>query len=179
MIALVDGEATVLGTVGSGDRQQQEITTIQADVAELGTVVANKASIADLNAQTARINTLETSKANVADLEANYAKLDATNVGTATIRDAWITALLVQSGLLAQTGTIYTLDAIQVNADRITAGTIDVQRLVVTVNGHKYLVQFDAQGNPTYVKLDGDAIQDLTITADKLVANTITTNQIT
>ena len=49
MIALINGEATVLGTVGSGDKQEGKINTITADVAELGTVVAGKASIADLN----------------------------------------------------------------------------------------------------------------------------------
>ena len=306
MIALINGEATVLGTVGSGDRQQTEINTISADVAELGTVVAGKASIGDLNTQTARIDSLETNKAdvsdltaatarigsletdntsikgrltaaegnittltsdkanvsdltaatgritsletdntsvknrltaaegnittlttnkadisalnaatarigtletnaltadsavitnlqtnkvNVSDLQADYitanqiaaayAKVDATNINTATIRSAWLDSLMVQTGLLAQSGTIYTLDAIQLNADRITAGTIDVQRLLVTVNNHKYLVQFDAQGNPTYVKLDGDAIEDLTITADKIVAGAITADKIT
>lgn len=86
---------------------------------------------------------------------------------------------MVQTGLLAQSGTIYTLDAIQLNADRITAGTIDIQRLIVTMNGHKYLVQFDASGTPSYQKLDGDVIQDLTITADKIVAGAITAEKIT
>jgi len=81
---------------------------------------------------------------------------------------------MVQTGLLAHEGTIYTLDAIQLNADRITAGTIDVQRLIVTVDGHKYMVQFDAQGTPSYQKLDGDVIEDLTITADKIVAGAVT-----
>ena len=210
MIALINGEATVLGTVGSGDKQEGKINTITADVAELGTVVAGKASIADLNAATGRISTLETdnisvknrldtaegnitsltaNKADISELHTNYitanqiaasyAKVDASNINTATIRNAWIDEVMVQSGLLANTGTVYTLDAIQLNADRITAGTIDVQRLLVTVNNHKYLVQFDAQGNPTYVKLDGDAIEDLTITADKIVAGAITAEKIT
>ena len=259
MIALINGQPTVLGTVGSGDRQEQEINTISADVAVLGTVVAGKASISDLNAATARITSLETNKADVTDLNAtnaqvqnlrttkaaitdlqatnanvtalqtskadvtdlnaakgrittlegdyanlntvvagkvdtntltanyitasqiatDYAKVDATNINTATIRNAWVDKVMVQSGLLANQGTVYTLDAIQLNADRITAGTIDVQRLIVTVDNHKYMVQFDAQGTPSYQKLDGDIIQDLTITADKIVAGAVTAQKIT
>lgn len=204
MIALVNGEATVIGVVGSGDNINDELTTISADVADVGVLVAGKADIEDLDAATARIDTIEgnyltansavitnlqTNKVDTSTLTANYitsnqiaanyAKLDASNITTATIRDGWIDKLMVQSGLIAHTGTIYTLDAIELNADRITAGTLDIQRLIVSVDGHKYLVQFDGQGQPTYQKLDGDVIQDLTITADKIVAGTITADKIT
>ena len=204
MIALVNGEATVIGTVGKGDEVADELTTISADVGELGTLVAGKANIDDLSAAVARINTLE-ANALTADsaiikslqsdkvdtstltanyitsdqISANYAKLDATNITQASVRDAWIDKLMVQSGLIAHTGTIYTLDAIQLNADRITAGTIDVNRLIVNNNNHKYLVEFDSQGAPVYKKLDGDIIEDLTITADKIVADSITADKIT
>lgn len=239
MIALINGQPTVIGTVGSGDRQQEEINVISADVAVLGTVVAGKADITDLqatnatvqnlqttkadvtelNAATASITALQTSKADVTELNAakgrittlegdyanlntvvagkvdtntltanyitssqiasSYASIDAANVNSATLRNAWVDKVMVQSGLLAHQGTVYTLDAIQLNADRITAGTIDVQRLIVTVDNHKYLVQFDAQGTPSYQKLDGDVIQDLTITADKIVAGAVTAQKIT
>ena len=204
MIALVNGEATVIGTVGKGDEVADELTTISADVGELGTLVAGKANIDDLSAAAARISTLETN-ALTADsaiikslqsdkvdtstltanyitsdqISANYAKLDATNITQATVRNAWIDKLMVQSGLIAHTGTIYTLDAIQLSADRITAGTIDVNRLVVNNNNHKFLVEFDSQGAPVYKKLDGDVIEDLTITADKIVADSITADKIT
>ena len=86
---------------------------------------------------------------------------------------------MVQTGLLAKEGTIYTLDAIQVNASSITAGTIDVQRLIVTVDGQKYMVHVDGQGTPTYEKLDGNIIQPLTIAADRIISHSITTEQIT
>ena len=87
---------------------------------------------------------------------------------------------MVQTGLLANSGTIYTLDAIQVNASNITAGTIDVERLIVTVNGEKYLIHIDPNtSQPVYEKLNGNIIQPNTITADRIVANSITTQQIT
>jgi hypothetical protein len=87
---------------------------------------------------------------------------------------------MVQTGLLAKEGTIYSLDAIQVNASNITAGTIDVERLIVTVDGQKYMVHVDpTTSTPTYEKLDGNIIQPLTIAADKLISHSITTEQIT
>ncbi len=118
--------------------------------------------------------------ASIVDLSANYARIDASNITELTARDAWINNLLVQSGLLAHEGTIFTLDAIQVDAVNITAGTIDVERLIVSNNGEKYLVHVDeVTGQPTYEKLDGNIVQPRTIAADKIVAGSITTQEIT
>ena len=133
----------------------------------------------------------------------------------------WVDKLLVQTNLLANDGQIFTLDAIEVNAANITAGTLDVERIILTIDGEKYM--FDPRGhyektkdttivsgktyyvrtgtdpnyvyvevdNPvqadignyyeflTYEKLDGDIIEDLTITADKIVSGSIMTRHIT
>lgn len=113
------------------------------------------------------------------DAVINRARIDAANITDLSAQNAWVNKILVQTGLLAHEGTIFTLDAIQVNAANITAGTIDVQRLIVTVDGEKYLVQFNTTGAPTYQKLDGNIVEDNTITAGKIVANSITTREIT
>ncbi len=119
-------------------------------------------------------------EANIEHLRAEKADIDAANILTERVRNSWIDKLMVQSGLLANEGTIYTLDAIQVNAANITAGTIDVDRLIVTVDGEKYLVHIDPSTSyPSYQKLDGGVIEDLTITADKIVAGAITAEKIT
>lgn len=93
----------------------------------------------------------------------------------------WVDKLMVQTGLISHTGTIYELDAIQVNATNIKAGTLDVERLIYTdsTTGEKYLVHFDSSGTASYQKLDGNIVQDLTITADKLVAGAVTADKIT
>ena len=125
-------------------------------------------------------DTIAANNAKINRLTANKADIDAANITSATIREAWIDQLMVQTGLLANSGTIYTLDAIQVNASNITAGTIDVERLIVTVNGEKYLIHIDPNtSQPVYEKLNGNIIQPNTITADRIVANSITTQQIT
>lgn len=126
-----------------------------------------------------RISNIEADYVKTNVLEANYAQINAANIDSATIREAWVDNLLVQSGLIAHEGSIFELDAIQVNASKITTGTIDVERLIVTgQDGHKYLVHVDGE-TPSYEKLDGDIIEDLTITADKIVAGSITAQKIT
>lgn len=126
-----------------------------------------------------RISNIEADYVKTNVLEANYAQIDAANIDTATIREAWIDNILVESGLIAHEGTIFELDAIQINASKIKTGTIDVERLVVTgQDGHKYLVHVENE-TASYEKLDGDIIEDLTITADKIVAGSITAQKIT
>lgn len=129
----------------------------------------------------ARIAAIEADYVKTDVLEANYAQIDAANILSAEIRTAWVDTILVESGLVAKEGTIYTLDALEVNAVNIKAGTIDVDRLVVNVDGQKYLVHIDTTSTTpvtSYEKLDGNIIEDRTITADKLVVGAITANEI-
>lgn len=183
-----------IGGVGTIDRINLRVKEIEADYIKTEELEAAEARIGDLEADTADIDAIRANSAKVANLtaeeleadhatvgqlDANYAKLDATNIGTATIQAAWIDQLLVQSGLLAHEGTIFSLDAVQVNAASIKAGTIDVERILVTgQDGEKYLVHVEG-GQTNYEKLDGNVIEDLTITADKIVANAITADKIT
>ena len=166
-------------TVGSLDANYAHLTNGVIDNATIG-----YASVNGLNANYAHvtngiIDTATIGHASVNGLQANYAQVDAANINTATIREGWLDKVMVQSGLIAHEGVVYELDALQVNASKIKAGTLDVERLVVTQNGHKYLVHVNAQGTPSYEKLDGDIVADNTIVADKLVAGTITAREIT
>lgn len=115
-------------------------------------------------------------------IEANYAQIDAANITDATIRNAWVNQIMIQTGLLANEGTVFYLDAVKVNAANITAGTIDVERLVVTdsTTGDKHMVTWNSSTSSwDAVKLDGDVIADSSITADKIVAHSITAAEIT
>ncbi len=156
------------------------IDNLQASKADITDLQATNANVDSLRANKAEIIDLEATNANVASLRALKADINAANIDNATIVQAWIDRLMVQSNLISHEGTIYTLDAIQVNANNITAGTLDVDRLIVTVNGEKYLVNIDpTTSEPSYQKLDGGVIEDLTITADKIVAGAITAEKIT
>lgn len=104
--------------------------------------------------------------------------LDAESI---TAVQGWIDKLLVQTHLLANEGEVFQLDAIEVNASKIKTGTLDVERLIYTnqQTGEKYLVHFNPDGSTAYEKLDGNVIEDLTITADKIVSESILARHIT
>lgn len=149
----------------------------QIDLANIANGTIKTAMIDDAAITTAKINNAAVTDAKIADATISAAKI--TNLMG---QNGWLDKLMVQTGLLATDGTIWQLDAIQVNATNITAGTIDVERLIVTVGGEKYLVHIDTSGSTpttTYEKLDGDIIEPRTITADKIVANSITANELT
>ena len=150
------------------------------------------ADVEDLDAHYARItngiiDNATINHADVIDLNVDYVQADLANIDQAIINTEWVDTLMVQSGLISHEGTIFELDAIQVNASKIKAGTIDVERLIVSVPDqqdptiiHKYMVHIDpTTGNPSYEKIDADVLEDYTITADKIVAEAITATKIT
>ena len=145
------------------------------------------ADIEDMDAHYARItngviDNATINHADVIDLNVDYVQANLANVDQAIVNTEWVDTILVQSGLISHEGSIFELDAVQVNASKITAGTIDVARIVVTdpVTGDKHMVTWD-ETTQTWVaaKLDGDVLEDLTITADKIVAGAITADKIT
>lgn len=174
-------------TIASLEANYATIATLQSDYATIAQLESDYATIATLESDYATINELHSDYADIATLNANYADIHGANIDLLTADSEWVDNLMVQTGLLSKSGTVYTLDAIQVNAVNITAGTIDVERLVVTQtdqqgNQQKYLVHIDTSGSTpvtTYEKLDGNIIEPRTITADKILANSITTNEIT
>jgi len=174
-------------TAASGyieDLTSKNITAedITADHAAIDNLDANYAHITNGIIDNATIN-----HANVNDLNTNYAQIGLANVDQAIINTEWVDALMVQSGLISHAGSIFELDAIQVNASKIKTGTLDVERLIVSVPDsqdptkiHKYMVHVDpSTGQPSYEKVDADVLEDLTITADKIVAEAITADKIT
>ena len=156
------------------------ISDLTADNVTAEKLSAASGYIGDLTTNNITAQNIVADHATVGNIGATYARIDAANINTAAIRDAWVDKIMIQSGLLAHEGTVFTLDAIQVNASNIKAGTLDVDRLLVTgSDGEKYLMHIDSSGATEYQKLDGGVIEDLTITADKIIAGAITAEKIT
>lgn len=188
---LIDKDITVnsinaatgyIGELTSKKITAEDITADHATIKELDveSMAAATAYIRELTADNITAEDIATDHATVGNLDANYAQINAANVTDLSAQNAWVNKIMVQTGLLAHEGTVFTLDAIQVNAANITAGTIDVNRLIVTVDGQKYLVNVNpSTGTPTYEKLDGNVVEPRTITADKIVAHDITVQEIT
>lgn len=184
-----------VGNVSSPSASQKQVQQLSSETAsaikgvmggvlQLKTLIADKVATRELDAEIANILTASIENATIRTLNAMYADINAANINTAAIQDAWVDKLLVQTNLLANDGTVFTLDAVQVDAANITTGTLDVRRLIITrtVDGvdQKYLVEIDPEtSQPSYVKMDGDVLGSHTVSADKLVAHSITANELT
>ena len=128
---------------------------------------ANKAIINDLTA-----NTVTTEY-----LKANYAQINLANIENGCITNAMIGTEAVKTSQIAD-GSITDAKIVELTANKIKAGTLDVERLIVTQNNQKYLFHINEDGTTEYQKLNGNILEDRSITADKIVANAITANEI-
>lgn len=191
-----------IGNVSSPSASQSQVTkavSASADLIkgimddrtlQLKLLIADRVATKELDAEMANILNAAIDNATINALNAKYAHVDAANIDTAAIQEAWVEKLLVETSLLAKEGTIFKLDAIQADAANITTGTLDVRRLIITreevdpetgeLVDQKYLVEIDPEtSQPSYQKLDGNIIEPRTIGADKIMAHSVTADELT
>lgn len=94
-------------------------------------VIANQGFFDTLGANSITADKIVSMHGAFEKLDANYAEIDFANVDTAHIDQAWIENLMVQGKMIVQEGTVFYLDAVEVNADSITAGTLKAKRLLL------------------------------------------------
>lgn len=166
------------------------VRQIVADKVSVNYLEANYATITELDAVSARIDKIVTSEVTVEYLEANYAKMkdveanfatiDLANVKDASIKSAMIDAGAVKTVQIAD-GSITDAKIVELTANKITAGTLSVERLELVGSTSSIVYALNNSGelvSENVNTLDGDVLTDRTITADKLVANSITANEI-
>lgn len=120
-------------------------------------------------------------------LTADSADLRYTNIWLSNVQTEHVAELFAKVGLIDR-ATITEghitgfLDAVEVNASNITAGTLTTDRLVIRGNTESVVYELNnitgalqAQSTNT---LNGEIITDRTVTADKIVAKSITANEI-
>lgn len=176
-----------------------DIGYLTADSAIIANLETNKLNTSDLNAEVAKlgyltadsavITSIQTDKLNAKDLNAEVAKLgyldaDMANIDFANLNKANIGQLFANVGLISSATitdghvTGY-LDSVEVNANKITAGTLAVDRLLIKDSSGNYkMATYDSSGNLVTTTVNGSVITNRTITADHLVAGTITANEI-
>lgn len=150
-------------------------------------LLANYATIKELNAVNARIDSITSTDITVEYLEAHYAQIDMANVDTATIRQGFLENLMVSQGVIADrvvgTEVVATdvLTGVNIYADDITAGTLSVDRLVLRGTDKSLVYALNNSGELVSTQvdtLDAYILTDRTITADKIVAESITSTEI-
>lgn len=176
------------------------ITHLKATIGEFGYITAKNAdltyaTITSLQAVDGKIDTLsskaittENLSAKVADLgylSAESADLKYANIKLSNIEVADIATLFAEVGLIDRATIVEGhitgfLDSVEVNAANITAGTLVADRILLKgENGLLYsLNNLGELQSKTVDTLDGYILTDRTVNADKIVAKSITANEL-
>ena len=167
-----------------------KITELDAKYATIESLNATNATITELNANVANIEKAYIKKveadkiyaktADVDTLLAGYVKSDVASIGTLFYKVGLIDRSTTAEGHI--TGF---LDAVEINANSITAGTLVADRILLKApegssqKGLLYAInQFGNIESTSVDTIDGNILTDRTITADKLIANSITANEL-
>ena len=177
----------------------KKLTADQADLryvtAEIATIM--QASIDELSAEQADFENLTTknfnavngelNKLSVDTLNARYIQIDMGNIDVANINKATVGSLLAEIGLITtaviQDGHVTgSLDSVEVNANSIKAGTLSVDRLIINGSDKSIIYAINNAGeleSQSVDTIDGGVLTERTVTADKIVAHSITSTEIT
>lgn len=175
------------GYVGELEAKNISAENIESATGYIGDLKAENISAENIKAATGFIGELESNEitadkittgiAKMETLDTDYAQIDFANVETANIDQAWIQDLMVQGKIIAQSGTIYYLDAVHINADMIDAGTMKADRLLLSgENGLFYEINATVNG-VTATELSQEEYQNQ-LHGDKIIAQTITADKI-
>lgn len=156
--------------------------TITADQLE-----ATNAKISQLEADTVKTSDLiavkaEITEAVVESIDAKYADIELANVETASIGKLFAKVGLLNSATIVDGHVTGYLDAVNVNADSITAGTLSVDRLVIRGSSESIIYEINSiTGALQAVNADtinGEVLTPRTINADRIIASSITTTEL-
>ena len=156
-------------------------TKVDAEWVNAHTVTTDK-----LEATNARVETLEANSLTATEADLRYANITLANIDTANIDVAKIGLLFTKVGLIDRATIVDGhitgfLDAVEINANNITAGTLIADRILLKGSESGLLYALNNLGELTSTAvdtLDGTILTQRTVTADKLVANSITANEL-
>ena len=177
--------------VGNLDAKYATIAVLQSDYITADEIAATYITASAVAANYAKISTLESDYIKTTDLEANYitaaminskyAEIDLANVDIASIGTVLANIGLITSATIVDGHVTGYLDSVEVNANNITAGTLTVDRLIISGSDKSIIYAINNAGELTSTETDtinGDAITKRTIAADHIVAGAITANEI-
>lgn len=182
-----------LEEVIAGDITTDELYVQLARIttAQIARAVIDGAQIKDASILAAKIADAAVTTAKIADAAITSAKIGDAEIDTAKIALGAITTALIATGAVGTAqiadGSITDAKIVELTADKITAGTLSVERLLLKgENGLFYAINAQA-GGLTSTQLteeqyqnaiSGTALVAKSVTADKIAAKTITANEI-
>ena len=150
-----------------------KITAIQAEIDEIN---ANNITTDNLSANVAKLGYMSADEADI-----KYANIKLTNIETANVATLFANVGLIDRATISEGHITGFLDSVEVNANKITAGTLVADRILLKGSESGLLFALNNLGELTSTStdtLDGYVITERTINADRIVANSITTREL-
>lgn len=177
------------------------IENLKASIADIGYLTVDEANIkyatiASLEVVDGKIDNLETIaittnnlSAKVAELgylnadtaDLKYANIELSNIDVANVGTFFANVGLIDRATIVDGHVTGFLDSVEVNANKITAGTLVADRILLKGSEKGLLYALNNLGeltSKTVDTLDGYVLTDRTINADKIVASSITANEL-
>lgn len=134
-----------------------------------------------IEATTAEIGTIRSTYLQVTEADIKYATIDLANIKNGSIKTAMIDVGAVNTAQIAD-GSITDAKIVELTANKITAGTLSVERLEIRGSNKSIVYALNnitgALQSQNVDTLNGEILTPRTITADKIVAQSITGNEI-
>lgn len=183
--AHIDDAAIQSAHIADAAITRAHIALLAVSEAQINDLAVSTAKIQNAAIDTAQIRDLAVTGAKIANATITNANIANATIGTAQIELGAITTALIQAGAVgtAQIADASITDAkiVELSANRITTGTLAVERLVI-VGSTRSIVYTINEANGTaqlsQTTIDGGALTQRTITADRIVAGAITANEI-
>ena len=159
-----------------------DTSELSAEVAKLGYLTADSAVIkgkldtSQLSAEVAKLGYMTADEADI-----KYANIKLSNIETANVATLLAKVGLIDRATVVEGHITGFLDSVEVNANKITAGTLVADRILLKGSEKGLLYALNNLGeltSTTVDSLDGYVLTDRTINADKIVANSITANEL-
>ena len=162
-------------TAENADLTYATITSLQAVDGKIDTLSSKAITTENLSAKVAALGYLS---AKSADLK--YANIKLSNIEVADIATLFAEVGLIDRATIVEGHITGFLDSVEVNAANITAGTLVADRILLKgENGLLYsLNNLGELQSKTVDTLDGYILTDRTVNADKIVAKSITANEL-
>lgn len=158
------------------DIKYATIANLSALSGKFDTLSAKAITTDNIAAATAKLGYMTAEQADI-----KYANIELTNIDTANVATLFANVGLIDRATVVEGHITGFLDSVEVNANKITAGTLIADRILLKGSESGLLYALNNLGeltSTTVDSLDGYVLTDRTINADKIVANSITANEL-
>ena len=165
----------------------QYLNRMATDLLVANRVIATKVDAEYVNSVAITTDNLDAIKADIQELvveeiDGKYANIDLANIDIADIGRFYADSGLIKDVVIVDGHITGVLDAVTINANNITSGTLTTDRLVIRGTDKSIVYELNNIDGALQAvdvnTLNGEIITPRTINADRIVAESITSNEI-